>query len=115
MEAHPESMLAEKSAGNPAVIDAKFVIDCAKDGDPTAKAVFDQYVDWLGSACIAVIHILDPQVIAIGGGVCGAGEFLFKPLRENIQKKCFFSQFGEIVPAVMGNDAGMIGAAMLGK
>ena len=114
MEANPESALAKQSGGNAGVIDAKFVIDCAKAGDETAKAVFDTYVDHLGSACIAMIHLLDPEVIAIGGGVCGAGEFLFAPLRENVAKKCFFSDHAKIVPAVMGNDAGIIGAAMLG-
>ena len=115
MQANPESMLAVKSNGDPKVIDAKFVIDCAKDCDATAKAVFDSYVDNLAGACIATIHLIDPEVIAIGGGVCGAGEFLFEPLRAKVAEKCFFDDFGEIVPAVMGNDAGMIGAAMLGR
>ena len=114
MMENPDSMLAEKSGGDSTKVDAKFVIDCAKEGDPTANAVFSHYVDCLGSACIAVIHILDPDAIAIGGGVCGAGDFLFEPLRENIRQKCFFSNFGRIVPAVMGNDAGIVGAAMLG-
>ena len=115
MEAHPESLLATGSGGDPGRIDAKFVIDSAKAGDETAMAVFDRFVDHLGSACIAMIHLLDPEVIAIGGGVCGAGEFLFAPLRANVAKKCFYSDFAKIVPAAMGNDAGMIGAAMLGR
>lgn len=115
MEATPESMLYQKSGGNAAVIDAKFVIDCAKEGDETAKKVFDTYVDHLAAACISVVHILDPEVIAIGGGVCHTGEFLFEPLRKGIDKKCFFSEHGKIVPAVMGNDAGIIGAAMLAQ
>ena len=115
MQAHPESLLAAKSGGDSKIIDAKFVIDCAKEGDETAKSVFDSYIDALGSACIAMIHLLDPEVIAIGGGVCGAGEFLFAPLRANVDQKCFFSDHAKIVPAVMGNDAGMIGAAMLGQ
>lgn len=106
--ANPDSALA-----NCQFLDAKAVIDCAKEGDPTAQAVFQQYIDHLGSACISLIHLLDPQVIAIGGGVCGAGDFLFAPLRNNVAKKCFFPQFAQIVPAKMGNDAGMIGAAML--
>ncbi|MBP3634725.1 MAG: ROK family protein [Oscillospiraceae bacterium] len=113
MKAHPESLLAKKSGGDEALIDAKFVIDCAKEGDETAMAVFDAYVDHLAAACISVVHILDPEVIAIGGGVCHAGEFLFEPLRRGIDEKCFFSEHGKIVPAVMGNDAGIVGAAML--
>ena len=113
MKAHPESLLAKKSGGDEALIDAKFVIDCAKEGDETAMAVFDAYVDHLAAACISVVHILDPEVIAISGGVCHAGEFLFEPLRRGIDEKCFFSEHGKIVPAVMGNDAGIVGAAML--
>lgn len=115
MQAHPESLLAQRSGGDIACVDAKFVIDCAKEGDETAKAVFDTYVDHLAAACISVIHILDPEVLAIGGGVCHAGDFLFEPLRKGIDKKCFFSEHGNIVPAVMGNDAGIVGAAMLAQ
>ena len=115
MKAHPESMLAEKSAGDESMLTGKFIIDCAKDGDKTAKAVFDAYVDHLGSAVVTMVHILDPEVIAIGGGICHSGEFLFEPLRKNVLEKCFFDSCGEIVSAKMGNDAGIIGAAMLGK
>ena len=115
MKAHPESMLAAKSGGDESQLTGKFIIDCAKDGDETAKAVFDAYVDHLGSAVVTMVHILDPEVIAIGGGICHSGEFLFEPLRKNVQEKCFFDSFGEIVPAKMGNDAGIIGAAMLGR
>ena len=88
---------------------------CAKEGDETAKAVFDQYIDSLSSACASIYNLLDPEVIAIGGGVCGAGEFLFAPLREKTTGKCFYKTHGKLVPAELGNDAGMIGAAMLHK
>lgn len=109
---HPESLLAQ---GDISAITAKTVIDCAKQGDETAKAVFDRYVDHLAAACISVVHILDPEVIAIGGGVSHAGDFLFEPLRKLAQEKCFFSEMGRIVPAAMGNDAGIVGAAMLAQ
>lgn len=111
LAAHPYSKLAAYTGK----LDAKAVIDCARGGDESALEVFQRFVDHLGSACISMIHLLDPEVIAIGGGICGAGEFLFNPLRENVAKKCFFSDFARIVPAKMGNNAGMIGAAMLGE
>lgn len=114
MKAHPESLLATRSTGDERELTGKFIIDCAKDGDVTAKAVFDAYVDHLGSACVSIIHLLDPEVIAIGGGICHSGDFLFEPLRQNVLEKCFFDSCGQIVPAKMGNDAGIIGAAMLG-
>ena len=108
-------MEAYCAGGSPENVDAKLVIDCAKEGDETAKAVFDQYIDSLSSACASIYNLLDPEVIAIGGGVCGAGEFLFAPLREKTTGKCFYKTHGKLVPAELGNDAGMIGAAMLHK
>ena len=115
MKKHPESLIAARASGDPENVDAKLVIDCAKEGDETAKAVFDQYIDSLSSACASIYNLLDPEVIAIGGGVCGAGEFLFAPLREKTTGKCFYKTHGKLVPAELGNDAGMIGAAMLHK
>lgn len=115
MEQHPESLIAARAGGSPENVDAKLVIDCAKEDDETAKAVFDQYIDSLSSACASIYNLLDPEVIAIGGGVCGAGEFLFVPLREKTTGKCFYKTHGKLVPAELGNDAGMIGAAMLHK
>ena len=113
MQSDPRGLLAERSGGNAALIDAKMVVDCAKAGDVTAKRVFDEYIGHLSSACASFFNILDPEVLAIGGGLCGAGEFLFAPLRERVTEKCFYKSHGAVVPAVMGNDAGIIGAAML--
>lgn len=113
MQTDPRGLMAERTGSNAALVDAKLVVDCAKAGDPTAKKVFDAYIGHLSSACASIFNILDPEVLAIGGGLCGAGEFLFAPLREQVTSKCFYKTHGAIVPAVMGNDAGIIGAAML--
>lgn len=115
MHAHTDSMLFQKSGGNEDLVDAKFVIDCAKAGDPTATAVFEHYAEYLAYACVSMIHLLDPEVIAFGGGVCHAGDFLFDAIRKYVKKLSFFRILPKIVPAVMGNDAGMIGAAMLSR
>ena len=115
MQRDPRGLLSERSGGNAALIEAKMVVDCAKAGDVTAKRVFDEYIGHLSSACASFFNILDPEVIAIGGGLCGAGEFLFAPLRERITEKCFYKSHGAVGPAVMGNDAGIIGAAFLGN
>ena len=114
MQDDPSGMMMEKTGGNAALVDAKLVVDCAKAGDVTAKRVFDAYVGRLSSACASIFNTLDPEVLAIGGGLCGAGEFLFAPLRKLVDEKCFYKKnHGPVVPAVMGNDAGIVGAAML--
>lgn len=112
-KAHPESLIHQLSSGDPSKINAKLVIDCARKGDPAALFVFERYTDALSSAAASLINILDPEVIALGGGVSGAGEFLFEPVRQKTKQKSFYAQYARIVPAALGNDAGMLGAALL--
>lgn len=107
-------LLYERCGGDPMRINAKTVVDAARENDPAASHIFRDYVNALSSAVVSVIHLLDPEVIAIGGGVSLAGDFLFAPLREKVREKCFFDTFARIEPARYGNDAGILGAAMLG-
>ena len=112
MTAHPESLLYKHTAGAPEVMTAKLAIDCAKAGDKAALEVFRAYVGYLGSAIASMMNMLDMEVVAIGGGVSGAGEFLFEALSADVDSKCFFKNHGSVVPARMGNTAGVVGAAM---
>ena len=114
MQARPDSLLAEKSGGRVEAVDAKLVVDCARAGDETAKNVFSAYLRHLASACASIFNLLDPEVLAIGGGLSGAGDLLFAPLQELVNERCFYhAAHGALVPAQLGNDAGRIGAAML--
>jgi glucokinase len=113
MRRAPDSLLAARSGGKEELVDAKLVTDCAKAGDPAALRAFRTYLGHLSSACASIFNILDPEVLAIGGGLCAAGDFLFEPLQSLVTEKCFYKTRGRVVPAVMGNDAGIIGAAML--
>ena len=92
---------------------AKETIDAAKQGNEQAMELFRSYVDDLGSYLASIVNLLDPEKIAIGGGVCGAGSFLLDPLRADVEKKCFFETCPEIVVASAGNDAGIIGACLI--
>ncbi len=92
---------------------AKDVIEAAKEGNEQALALFREYVDDLGSYIASIVNLLDPERIAIGGGVSGAGSFLLEPLRADVEKKCFFETCPEIVAASAGNDAGIIGAGLI--
>ena len=78
--------------------------------DTDEKAYFDS--KW---TLEAICNILDPEVLALGGGLSAAGPFLFDPLQDKVSKKCFYSTRGKLVPAVLGNEAGMIGAALLAR
>lgn len=112
-EKDSNGLISKKAKNDQARVNAKTVIDSAKEGDPAAVEIFNQYVDYLSSALLSIVALLDPEVIALGGGVSLAGDFLFEPLRKKVWEKSFFKFRHKIVPAEMGNDAGVIGAAML--
>ena len=114
-EANPDCMIAKRHAVDHEKIDAKLIIDCAKAGDEVARKLFDSYVEHLGGAIVSAIAILDPEIVALGGGVSNAGEFLFKPVNAFVKPHAFFRTCADVVPAKMGNDAGIVGAAMLYK
>ena len=114
---HPESAIMAKCGGDPEKINAKIVIDSAKEGDETGKAVFDGYVKGLAHGLVSIINILDPEVIVLGGGVSMAGDFLLDAVREAMKPYIFYKTmpYARVELARLGADAGIIGAALLGR
>ncbi|MBO7748208.1 ROK family glucokinase [Paenibacillus sp. MWE-103] len=94
---------------------AKDVIDAAKAGDEVAARIVNRAAFYLGKSMATVAVVLNPQRFIIGGGVSKAGEFLFEQIRDVFRKSTpDMAQEGvEIVPAILGNDAGVVGAAGL--
>ncbi|MBW7458755.1 ROK family protein, partial [Paenibacillus sepulcri] len=94
---------------------AKDVLDAAKAGDEVAIRIVNRAAFYLGKSMAAVAVILNPQRFIIGGGVSKAGEFLFEQIREVFSKLTpEMAQEGvEILPAILGNNAGVVGAAGL--
>ena len=89
------------------------VVRLAQAGDVVAREVWDSTVTYLGIGVAAVITILAPERIVIGGGVTRAGDFLFKPVREEVLRrvKLVPVESVPIVPAALGPDVGILGAA----
>lgn len=116
-KAHPESALNKACGGDCEKINAKMVIDCAKEGDAAADEVFRRYVKYMGLALDTIVAFLDPEMIILGGGVSKAGSFLLDAIRAEVPKYLLFKSlpFARIEIARLGADAGMIGAAMLGR
>ena len=114
---HPESSILQKCGGDPEKINAKIVIDAAREGDAAGAQVFGDYVRALANGIVSIIHLLDPEMIVLGGGVSMAGDFLLDAVREAVKPLVMFKTmpFARIEQARLGNDAGIIGAAMLGR
>ena len=88
----------------------------AKQGDPAMKKVVEIYIRRLGLGIVNIVNIFRPQLVLLGGGISGQGESLLVPLRRILREECFGGERGdvpEIEEAVLGNNAGIIGAAGL--
>ena len=117
METHPESLLHKIAAESG--VEGRTAFQAAEAGDETALEVCRNYVNYLAGGLTSLINILRPEAVAIGGGVAAAPErLLLEPLREAVAKESFSRHGGRITKvlrAERGNDAGIIGAAMLGR
>ncbi len=93
----------------------RVVYDAAMQGDEYAIELFDKVGYYLGIAAATVINVFNPEMIAYGGALSNAGDFIFKPLIETAKKNSFKTPGDRvrIVRATLGNDAGIIGAAGL--
>lgn len=82
--------------------------------DPMAIEVWDEAVEALSLALATYTLLLDPSMIILGGGLSEAGPALFDPVRTRLVKRLAFRDAPPLVPAALGVDAGMLGAALLG-
>lgn len=98
-------------------VNGKTAFDAMRMGDAAGTKVVDEYIADLACGLVNVINIFQPDVLCIGGGICREGENLLRPLRETIERERY-SKYSSVqtrlVTAQLGNDAGIIGAAMLG-
>lgn len=103
----------EIAAGNE--ITPYMVYEAAKQGDAVAKRIFTIVGEYLGVALVSVVNLLNPEKIIVGGGVGQAGDLILEPIREAIKKRCIPTSAAavEIVPAQLGESAGVVGASLL--
>ena len=117
MERSSDTVLWTLCGGEIGKVEAKTVFDGAAAGDAVCAAVLDRYTDYLAEGIASVINLFQPAYLCIGGGVSHAGDALLIPVREKV-KNLRYTQNAkrntEIILARLHNDAGIIGAALLG-
>ena len=112
---YPDNGILKLAGGDPMAITGKTVVDAAKAGDEVALRIFMNFAHYLAVTIDNVISFLDPEMIVLGGGVSRAGNFLLDAVESYIPP-CEMGQerpMPRIELAALGNEAGMIGAAML--
>lgn len=110
--------LLELAGGDPDAIDGPTVTIAAHEGDRAAVDCFEEIGRWLGQGLADLASILDPGRFVIGGGVAEAGELLLRPARDTyaaVVSGRGYRPIADVVPARLGADAGMIGAADLAR
>ncbi len=114
---YPESLIMKLAGNDPDKIDARIVIDAAKAGDNTAVQVFNRFSKYLAITVNNITAFLDPEMIVLGGGVSKAGQFLLDNVRAQLPRYLMYKNLPspKLELARLGNEAGIIGAAMLGR
>ena len=116
-EKHPESLI-NKLIKEDGRASARTAYKAAKLGDEVGKAVTEEYVKYLAVGIANVINTFQPDILCIGGGVCNEGSLLLNPLKEAVYKEIYSrdsKKTTRLAICTLGNDAGIIGAAMLHK
>lgn len=114
---HPDCFLANSVQGDFDKLSAKLVLDAAKEGDEISLHLFHRYCRYLALAINNVVSFLDPEMVVLGGGVSRAGDFLLDAVRAKLPYFLMYKAraYADVQLAQLGNDAGIIGAAMLSR
>jgi glucokinase len=94
------------------------ITEAAREGDPVAIAAFNTMAAFLGAGIASLCAVIDPSCVVLGGGVIDAGELFLGPTRDAALRLIPFSgkhPYPEIVAAVLGNHAGLVGVADLSR
>jgi glucokinase len=108
-----KSAITDLIAGDLSKISAEVVEKAAKSGDAVAKAVMNTAGTNLGVGVVNLVHIFNPELIIIGGGVSKAGDLIFEPVRQVISKRVMRDISVRITTPVLGDNPGLLGAVAL--
>ncbi len=107
------TLIADLAEGDPDRISAKLVAEAAAQGDIEAQEIVTEAMGYLGVGMANLVDAFNPELIVIGGGLTKMGERLFDPVRRMVDRRAFraAAQVVRIVPAQLGDDVGILGAA----
>lgn len=118
MDDNQDSHMWEMAKADGGRVTARLAFDAMRAGDAVAKTVVDKYIKYLACGISNMINIFQPEILCIGGGVCNEGDALLVPVKALVEKENYLKNSDKctkIVIAKLGNDAGIIGAAFLGR
>ena len=105
------TLMHKMCGGDISKVGGKTAFAAMKNGDAAGAEVVDKYIGYLACGIANLINIFQPETFLIGGGVCNEGDNLLKPLMKLIEPQVYGSLKTTVAIAMLGNDAGIIGAA----
>ena len=113
-EERPDGNLA-RVAGDGGTVDARLVAELAADGDPDAREIMETVGHRLGVAIADFVNVFNPEAVVVGGGFARAGDLLLDPARAMVAERALppARDVVRIVPAELGAEAGLVGAALV--
>lgn len=115
LETGVSSKLVDMAAGNLQNITPELVAEAARQGDEAALKIIKETAFFLGVGVTNILHLYNPEIVVIGGGVSKIGDMIFEPLRKVVQERAMraFWEGVPIVPTDLGGDIGLYGAIAL--
>ena len=118
MRHDPYTVMWDLVDNNISRVSGRTSFDAMRAGDETAKKVVNQYIFYLAAGITNIVNALQPDMICIGGGIGHEKENLLVPLRKMVERERYSIHAKvqtKIISAELGNDAGLIGAALLDR
>ncbi len=114
-----DSVMWQLVGWNIDAVGGRTAFEASRQGDNAGKRVVERYIKHLAIGIINLINIFEPEMLCIGGGLSNEGEYLLAPLRDAVDREKYTGKSPDVPQTVikraeLGNDAGIIGAAMLG-
>lgn len=115
MKNNPDSVFAKSCTLDE--VSGRTAFDAARTGDSDAKNIVDKWIFYVSEGLVNMINLFQPEVLLIGGAISGEGDYILNPIKKHIEKSIYTRGVNQtkVEIAKMGNDAGLIGAAYLGK
>jgi glucokinase len=112
-----KSIIRRLIHNDPSKLTTEIIFEAERKGDTSACTVINQSCAYLGAGIASAVNLLNPQVVVIGGGVSEGGLSFIRRIEKEVKKRAFPSATKnlKVMKAKLGNDAGFIGAAMLGE
>ncbi|MEH2943113.1 ROK family protein [Lachnospiraceae bacterium KK002] len=110
----PDSVLHKYIAEADGLYDNSMITRGVTENDELCKEIFDRYIRFFSIGVVNIMHLLNPEIILIGGGISNAGEILLNPLNKMCRQLVIHERaFCPVVRASLGSEAGMYGACVL--